>query len=142
MQQLTAEDKARVFAQYLGCKYTDTTAEEPEVFPVIGETITCFERYPRAMATAQLILRNISKISDEDLRDACEIAADEEDKGIVPKGYSFSAEERASLITAFEEDMKVYQFDYRLADFLRSRSYALPYRGIDLFEAGIAIEQP
>lgn len=137
MQQLTAEDKARVFAQYLGCKYTDTTAEEPEVFPVIGETITCFERYPRAMATAQLILRPLSKISDEDKSEVCRLA-----DNTIDTDHVLTEKDKKNLVKGMYDAMNEGEFPYHIADFLRSRSYMLPYKGIDLFEAGIAIEQP
>lgn len=64
---------ARIFAMYFGCKYIDKTDEEPEMTTIDGETITCIERYPKAMSTAKLILKQLSEISDEDAIEVAKI---------------------------------------------------------------------
>lgn len=169
---LTAEDKARVFGLYWGCECIVYSHEEgaKNDIRVVSERLLS---YP--LHDCQLILRPLSKISDED---AVEVA-----KIILSKGSEWQpieivrwdwctkiivkiepgimdAETTIEMyISIVNEGDIEWTWDYKKGnstgmsqqhcpnvshayDFLRSRGYALPYKGIDLFEAGIAIEQP
>lgn len=168
MQQLTAEDKARVFAQYLGSKCSTPDGEgklvqAPNImFPnkvavhfgaKMVKTINSVDEYKAIRnhgvylikskvltpfsgdvqdnielpGGVQLILRPLSKISDEDAIEVYKMVrgVTSDDRLMIYKGRYYA---KVALNT-------------EATDFLRSRSYMLPYKGIDLFEAGIAIEQ-
>lgn len=97
----------------------------------------------------QLLLKPLSKISDEDAIELIKI----EDKncaythnGEPLSNIEYGAKQGWVYIYSDEIDLgrkPIYFSEYTLsieqADFLRSRSYNLPFRGIDLVEAGIAI---
>lgn len=76
MNNLTTEQIARVFAMYYGQRYiSDPNGEEPQNFPVIGETLTCFEYYPNSKCGDVLLLRPLSSITDEDALEVAKIIA-------------------------------------------------------------------
>lgn len=129
--EITAEIKAKVFAQYLGQKYTDETAEEPEITTVNGETITCFELYPKAMDTAKLILKPLSAISDEDAIEVCNML-----ETVNPQFFLDSLNGKGGVYRKHTVDsILTYQF-------LQSKGYDLPHYLLDgktLHEAGLAV---
>ncbi|MFT3679452.1 MAG: hypothetical protein QM791_04215 [Ferruginibacter sp.] len=114
----------------------------------------------------KLLLRRLESISDEDIIEVAGICSFGTDGMMVQRidkvnekyimvcdKYNDNADEKNSLriyyeqfeIIFLDEEGRVSDFDwYRMievTDLLRSKGYALPYRGIDLFESGIAIEK-
>lgn len=84
----------------------------------------------------RLILTPLSEITDEDAIAICKMGNDRlsqpEDQLVVGRQIA------ANMVSVFIEEPFLYNY-VEIIDFLRSKSYMLPYMGIDLFESRIAI---
>lgn len=128
--QLTNEIKSKIFHLYCPCevciqidnygirKMTGVKQSSPHLLVGV-ETLD--------IESCKLILTPISEITDEDAISAYDIEH--------PKNEASDLDKVESLKMWIETDA----IGRDVADFLRSRGYALPYMGIDLFETGIAI---
>lgn len=130
--ELTNKDKARIFALYLGCEIINPDNAFTRNYVCDGFEISLIEK---GQSNNQLILKPLSAILDEDAIEVAKMNYSNRDEKID------GAKERyiRSTKTYILNPVEVLQ--YPIVDFLRSRGYALPYKGIDLFEAGIAIEK-
>lgn len=165
--EITNEIKAKIFALYIGC-YAYVKHQELENFyfndKIIGISYkksfdkwgikTSKSIYDYPISDCQLILKPLSAITDEDAIEVLFIGEQDEsreiikvkryDKGISieyrfinkkpelnnSNGYCYS--EVGMVFSAF--NLGILEIDY-----LRSKGYMLPYMGIDLFDADIAI---
>lgn len=128
---ITTEDRARIFGMYLGAecqrfyRRTGVIAEESilmdcsNIHAIVNGTGTY---------TYKLLLTPVSKITDAD---AIEVA-----KVVFP-----NAKNQEIIIKFVKGLASEGKIGYNMADELRRLGYALPYRGLDLFKLGIAIEK-
>lgn len=138
MNEMTTEDRAKCFALYLGseCRYyDDAPIYMNKTWCIRGIDANCFIDTVTLINKAdpedwfvtndfelvKLSLYDLSDITDEDCKEICRIA-----------GYAEN--ERLNIVPTYYPLENVTE----IIDFLRSRSYMLPYRNVDLFEAGIA----
>ncbi len=158
----------------MGSKYI-TKGEEPQTFPVIGETITCFDLFQNSMEGDRLILKDIKDISDDDITEIaklasyhpdvkedweniiCDFDVDEivrHDDRIEVKHTCICYEGSFTLChdgqmyfngideNGTEADPHIFIPNIiAIADYLREKSYALPYKNQSLFDLGIAVNQ-
>ncbi len=146
--QIAPEQLERIYAAYLGCKYL-TSGEEPDIFPIIGETITAIERYPKTFEGDRLILKPLSSISDEDaskcasmcgLHTAGNRVIRMEDAVFVDNDtYTLQISHRGYI--CLRKNGSLYNADMRgIYAFLMKEKYDCGYADIpSLIEAGIAI---
>lgn len=122
---LTTEDKERIWGLYIGSKYKFPNGKNEEIITGVVCYNAAYGNYD-----AKLILKDLSDITDEDAIEVANIIGlkewEEEDK--LAYGKEYAMEYGNGII-------------YRVADFLRSKSYMIPYKGINLFDAGIAIRK-
>lgn len=156
--QLTQEDKARIFAMYLGSECSDRNGEHFESMGLtymFGEMHVC--HYPNcnvanAVSDCKLHLYDLSDISDEDAIEVCKavdpyIITDLE-YNVVREFHSISV-----IDTEYGRYVKIYDLTGSVfasgnqncasgaIDKLRELKYSVPYKGINLFDAGIAIRK-
>lgn len=150
---MSKEDRARVFALYLGCdldlgdnEHTATLAGVGmDDFTSIEHSTGSYGEHSIHDQSTKLILKDLSEISDED---AVEVAK------ILKVSYSNNPESDACfditglayfLQELFETGSDVMSVTgdkfLLLSDYLRSKSYMLPYKGQDLFTTGIAVKE-
>lgn len=160
--ELTSEIKAKIFGLYLGSPirvsqnklFIDDTINNGST--IHGHEFTIWDVHDTGYGSkafdVRLILKPISEISDEDAITVakmlgCEVELDEK---IYPPNPmlrnipKLTTDQKLSNIgkrelNILDNTVGVNPMEFDIADFLRSKSYALPYMGIDLFEAGIAI---
>lgn len=159
-KELTIDQIAKVYGRYLQCKvrnkpYTGFPPSERDYYAVDGTLLginmtgtvapitVSIQNYDASGAKwdkltvlpiedSKLILTPLSEITDEDAIEVAEIC-----------GFNSNQKQMGKW---FVKDGLMHKADFcadkyvQLIDFLRSRSYALPYTGIDLYEAGIAIK--
>lgn len=135
MNTLTTEDRGKVFALYYGSKYSYVDDGGVEITEeVSGITVECICDNDH-VGNPQLSLYDLSDITDEDAVEVAKIYY-ETDEGSWQQGKGV-----INLLIKEPYIKLVHpRFDTICAviDFLRSRLYALPYKGINLFDAGIA----
>lgn len=123
--EINNENKAKFFALYWGQK----VAENPIGYLIVNGT-TLDYIHTNSMDCI-LNLKPLSSISDEDAIEVARIAGVGEDDintGLKP-------DFRESIIAILDENM----YPLEISDFLRSRSYALPWMGLsvdEMVEAG------
>lgn len=138
---ITNEMKAKIFALYLGSpfqvEYVSVTDGTEKTLK--HDCLTVFDLYIHnpekdKYHELKLILKPLSEITDDDLTEIAKmyggIRAKLDDlhlqvidaNNMVPKWFYLKGD-----------------IPHTLVDFLRSKSYALPYIGIDLFESSLAI---
>lgn len=172
MKELTNEDKARVFAMYLGCECIadeqlehwhpfDKGEKGLKVAGVVHETVviqriaeTVKDKYNQC----KLLLKPLSEISDEDAIEVIKISVRTGKGDYSQLEYTITeSSDECKVVSCMSMLGRVYYngnvflhnediSDFfpihnhiETTDFLRSRGYALPYKGIDLFGSGIAI---
>jgi hypothetical protein len=151
---LTNEEKAKVFGLYIGCsyRYYNKTAV------IDGLVISDIEDNDHA-GNPQLILTDLSDITDED---AIEVARILDTWLVEEMEHELVREKMGTIgemitIRGASDHSRYVKFYMPMGhifcsenentgnpeaiDFLRSRSYHLPYKGINLYEAGIAIKK-
>ena len=128
----TKENKARFFAQYLGSDF-ENTYTRPTVLRITGATIDLInnERMEQ-WKDSKVILKPLSSISDEDAVELGSVLGfmnftkvSVEDSGfwIV---WEVNGEIRKNKFVFYND------IPFPLADFLRSKGYALPYLGLSV----------
>ena len=155
----TNEEKARVFAMYLGCKAYDLYAERESVLTGVLSTNVALEyrglSFSRNYNEAQLILTPLEDITDEDAVEVANIIRPGKWKvkrhaqyikyiDVIHDEYEYISINIFFLtgkVTPYFDDKPTGQCTLDAHDFLRSRSYALPYKSKCLFESGIAIKE-
>lgn len=129
MTQLTEKDKTVVFAMYLGSDYSYHNGDVIE--KVSGLTISAIEDNDH-LGNPQLILSDLSDITDEDAQEVI---------SIIWRTSNFHRPTNGQYIAQHlpYADLPA-QTAIEIGDFLRSKSYALPYKSVNLFDAGIAVK--
>lgn len=130
MTELTNEQKAKIFAMYWGQRVLKFSKTAPAT-QYVDEYM-----FARIDKECVLALTPLSAISDEH---AIEVA----------KMNRYTASDDSAICAKVGRDIlkrcfvenPVMCLPYECADKLRQWGYALPYNGIDLFEAGIAIDK-
>lgn len=120
MKTITSDIKAKIFAQYLGCKMLHNSATRPEHIYEIN--------YSDDYSKYELLLKPLSEISDEDLDIISEILG-----VIYPKNFVNSIIENSNY--AVNSTLCINTIQY-----LQSKGYALPYLDYsvdDLVELGV-----
>ncbi len=168
-QELSNQEKAKIFALYLGQQFVYEDNEPDDICGVYGDDVVYGNDADESgegifsISECKLILSPLSSISDEDALEIAEIITspgyyiaqyevfDRTDKFIQVMCQNKQGEEYGgSVFIYFNGDI---DWDYhnkdkcdghgmRLLqsyDYLREHGYALPYKGRDLFELGIAI---
>ena len=87
--------------------------------------------------TCQLLLKDLSQISEEEKRELARIAKVEE-KHADDCVIGMRSPHRLEHTWIFRQS--TIQSIVDAADYLRSKNYMLPYRGIDLYESGVAVK--
>ncbi len=130
--EITNEIKTKVFAQYLGQEYKTGDLEEPKIFPIIGETITCFEMYPNGTETDKIILKPLSAITHTDAFELYKIMVGNDfEERYIETFKNGEGVKHDSIM----KNVNAYQY-------LQSKGYDLPNYllcGKTLNEAGLAI---
>lgn len=139
MEQLTDQEIIRVFHLFYGVDIVGTESEK-----VVANTF--FDDTAHQLMVdgkVKLPLTPLSMISDEDCAEIAAIASSWEDAApLLAEDVSEWLEEVLSGNCATYADyVSGYQM-LEIIDCLRSKGYALPYKGKSLFELGIAIEKP
>lgn len=140
---MTTEDKARVFGLYIGsmCQrfLVDHNVPSGEDDKIQLDHINF-----RSLVDGngewyyKLILKDLSEITDEDARGVAKIYYDAD---------AASWQQGQGIVRLLTQEPYIKLVNPRfdkitdIVDFLRSRSYMLPYRGINLFESGIAVKK-
>jgi len=166
MNKLTKEQIARVFALYMGCHVKFTTNKGHTHIAAIGalasdavQSADYIDWY--LLEQCQLILTPLSSLTDEH---AVEVAKWCDNGFRAAKDVAIKRSKETIYLTTGQCDdvscIRIYRNFFkverihednecnnitnttcnRIIDLLRSYNYALPYMGIDLYEAGIAIE--
>jgi len=149
--ELTNEIKARIFGQYLFCPMLRNKNIEGNdvIVQVIPEYI---DDILEAVYDYKLILTPLSEITDEDLKelgDLCGIVGEviiwirgdysvticNTIKSRMVKIYYSGSNSRI-----IDKGFEIIEYNTLITDYLRSKGYMVPYMGIDLYEAGIAIK--
>jgi len=137
MNTLTNEQEAKVFGMYAPCEveHTDSMGAKETARLIAVDfssgDLVCTEpsggMYDYNIQNCKIIAKPLSEISDED---AVEMA------------YIHWPDMRGKDVNVEWLKMTLGTICRMsdITDFLRSKSYALPYMGIDLYEAGIAIK--
>jgi hypothetical protein len=145
---LTTEEITRVYAMYLGgqvryagCTWDLRGVDSNEILDTItianpndGEDWTVTNEWDKF----QLILKDLSDITDEDALNVAkmiDVYPYETDRYKIDRVRSWLNKPNIFGHESFLGSMS------SVFDFLRSRSYHLPYKNINLFEAGIAIKE-
>jgi len=124
MEQLTNEEKAKIFAMYLGCKVNDGTSVT-ETLMGVGYLFNEYHALyaPKCSATypierCKLLLKSLEDITDEDSYKAAEIC------GIDALAYGHPME---TVTTSARHNIKdLVEESSALHQFLISRGYAVP----------------
>lgn len=161
---LSNEQKAKVFALYIGGAIM-TLEGCGEIIGILAETDPFTRDYTKSLndldhavrvdfgkgsnkgnnygwfntEECQLILKPLSKISDEDAISVAKLMPNYD-----PLDQTASDEEILEILVFDGKEATtehIEELPLKIYDFLRSKGYALPYMGIDLFESGIAIEE-
>lgn len=151
MSKIPEVTKARIFGLYLGCPVIDV--EEPEKKLHLSD-VSYHPEIDMAMATVandhdiddwwprnnldyiKLVLKRLRDLTEEDGTAIAKMCG----------GVWLKKDDNFWQIVDKENHVPEWfilneYLPMKITDFLRSRYYALPYQGIDLIEAGIAIEQ-
>lgn len=139
-QKLTNEEVARVFAMYWSAKYQLESGGEHEVNGSNMKFIACEENTSR-----KLILKPLSAISIEVCRLIAELVYTRITDEDVQLAKNFVLYQFGGIGLSMGEVNKLSEFEdtdiyLQTIDLLREHNYALPYKGQDLFQLGIAIE--
>lgn len=133
--EITKELRARIFGLYIGADVTYAHTGEKSytikgvddmfcfVQEKVGNVRTCY-----FIEQCKLLLTKPENITDADAVAAFDLI-----------GGPVSSEN--SKVVIVKNWISWNQLDYDLADLLRSKSYGINYMGINLFDAGIAIEK-
>lgn len=134
MNQLSKEDRAVIYGMYIGA---DVSAGTGNLDKLRGFNIPNGEVYISSGIVhfdfCKLLLTDLADITDEDALKVAKIL-----------GFTTSLKEMGKW---YVKDGFIHKTDASadkfilLIDFLRSRSYALPYKSVNLFDAGIAIRK-
>lgn len=146
--QLTTEDKARIFALYLGAD-CEVISVIPEMKPyialgVFAVTTPIISMFQDGVLDIKLLLKDLSDITEED---AIEIIKVDWNRIEIPDNVKLLEIKRSptSIIYEFMGQKSQIHLSYNtlypFADKLRELGYMLPYKGINLFDVGLAIKQ-
>lgn len=139
--KLTTQEKAQVFSLYLGWPIISGNGKflKLDGACLYGELHCIDEREAATILEIsdkpKLVLKPLGSISQKDYEHLIGLNRAQFEQ---PKFKSWKDYKDALLVAAAEEVHNIL-FDYQEADYLRSRGYALPYKGHDLFDAGLAI---
>lgn len=135
MNELTMEERAKAFGLYAPCKMAECNKDGSLFVGDNGnwciENCTLTYAHYVGKGTAwpyKLILTPLEEISEQDMISVFNIEH--------PKSNA-SDWAKIDSVKMWIEQMSI---SYDVADFLRSRSYHLPYKNINLYEAGIAVK--
>jgi hypothetical protein len=136
---ITNEIRAKIFALYLRCEIMNVDQKEI-LIGICGDMIYSDWRGLKNVCgidETQLLLTPLSKITDEDKIEVAKMA------GYDPKLYSieYSQDTFSFCCSSSSSYIELKYLQFGVVDYLRSKSYHIPYQDIDLFEAGIAIEK-
>lgn len=130
--------KARAFAAYLGSEVVDLFYgnEEGILCGITYETLSVKHKviHSRNFDEVKLLLKPLSSISDEDLIEVSKMAGNDIEDGFIP-----NEKERKTFIDCLLDSIDMGILPHHIADYLRSRSYLLPFLGHDLLKENIAI---
>lgn len=144
--EITNEFRAPCFGTHYGClaQWSDDRNEnEPKIIGQIVEVTNIdvtIKDDKGALHTcmlfeSQLLLQSLSLITDED---AIEVA-----KMLYPNhAPAFGVKMGKKIIDEMQIGGQLLCGAIAVIDYLRSKSYMIPFRGVDLFTAGIAITKP
>lgn len=136
------EEKQKIYALYCGCQIAYPSDDFINSKWIPGRwswSVVADTNY--SVENTRLVLKPLSRISDEDAL----LCADNLGVDIYFKGTSKLVPEELRVQKVKEclfnhiHDFVAINEIVGIIDFLRSKGYALPYQGIDLFEAGVAI---
>lgn len=163
MQQLTRDEIDRIQAMYWGAKtnYLSKEGDMDEPYKIGERFYVDLSQFNRCKV--KLLLTPLASISDDDAIEVAKIANVLPNNWFEYKKYSVDKVEHPNEGTEVRvlgysvritNDGQIYFYDYSrpttaiaihgiidVLDYLRSKSYALPYKGQSLFELGIAIDK-
>ena len=139
MKDLTTKERLQVFMLYPNAKRLVKAGPKIEYMGMSAmELIEKEIRIDNDFYNSQLLLKELSLISEEEKRELARIAKVEE-KHADDCVIGMRSPHRLEHTWIFRQS--TIQSIVDAADYLRSRNYSLPFRGIDLFESGIAIPE-
>lgn len=122
----TLSNKAKFFAQYFKQKVLYRESPHDELIWVHGDELEMFPPdEDEAEDIVYLELTPLQNITDEDAIEICKILNEQ-----------YSKHTRQALVESFNEALldKKFSIPIEMTDFLRSKSYALPYLGLSINE--------
>jgi hypothetical protein len=137
---MTQQERTRIFLMYYGSPlivnqkfeiYEGTTYEQDHIFDYSRIGIPDRISSGRDSEVA-LYLKDIEDISNEDAIEVARLNDVHTDNPILVS---------KSLMHWLKKEGYCRDINYVIADYLREKGYALPYKGQSLFELGIAIRQ-
>jgi hypothetical protein len=155
--KLNREEVARVCGMYLGCRVKVGGSRKYHKLVGISEgqcRLTGSQGFTRwyPISECQLILTPLEDITDEDVEALARIAKLEGKIDIHRGDFAINVYDESKRRLLFyhrgsfsntrifdKNGFEVIEYCIDIIDFLRSRSYALPYRGVDLVASGIAV---
>jgi hypothetical protein len=134
MNQLTKEERAKIYSLYYGADcYHYTGWRDGATEKITAKHIAMIE--DGGSKYSQLILKDLSEITDEDALNVAKTHYENREEMIAASPQRYIKNVKEHVLTPIEV------LPYYITDFLRSKSYALPYNGHDLFTLGIAIKE-
>lgn len=136
--------KARAFAGYFGSVLNyigeDRQFREKSPYKLLGVEINSTKEmifvnggYAFHPDSCQIELKPLSEITDEDAIEVTRLADNDIEDGFVP-----NEKERKAFINSLFDSIEIGILPYHIADYLRSKSYLLPFAGYDLLKENIA----
>jgi hypothetical protein len=123
-----------IIAKYYGCKWImNFSGEEPILMPIIGESITCLERYPRVSENDKLVLKSLDDINEEDIIQVHNLLYGEKDRDKLT--YMFQMKNIGEFVSKLQHTNMTGLQNIKIIDFLRSKGYDLD----NLIAEGIAV---
>lgn len=141
MKEISNEMRARVFAAYWGADYISTYNGRGSTHKVDATAMAALLDEKNYGVVRQLLLHRLEDITDDHAIEVAKILKEPVPKSA--KDMSVSKWNKLLIGDIFlseeNEERLHYSVWVELIDYLRSKSYALPFMGIDLFASGIAI---
>lgn len=141
--------KNKIFALYLGSQVLDDQQVTRELRAVHNHGFCTLsyngigEQENIEIDDLQLILTPLSEITDEDAIEAYKLEFPKWDEPLSAHEEEIGASKlnREEIIDVMRNEiLPDGEMSFRTADFLRSRSYHLPYMGLDLYQQSIAVK--
>jgi hypothetical protein len=148
MKELTPQQRMHIFMLYPNAKYLfhGATYSMDEI-DLLNHGVTEYapdgsgDFVSSPIVQCQLKLFSLDQITEEHKRELATLVRYEDADTIDFKDntFYFTGSNDDAIWMGWTEFINLEDLPYPAADFLRKHNYAIPYEGIDLYEAGVAI---